>query len=128
MEADLTDRGGGTDEDRNCNHRLRDPPFSIHLLQVPWEVPIGVGRRLDGGGAQPTEGATEVDATIQGVGKVGRGLPDLRKNLLGSGLGDSSVWVGDVGYDTAHWEGFGQIPSQGGPHADGTATLEGEVW
>ena len=27
-------------------------------------------------------------------------------------------------YDTAHWEGFGSIPSQGGPQSDGGATLD----
>ena len=33
-----------------------------------------------------------------------------------------------VGYATAHGEDLGQIPTQGGPHIDGTATSEGTVW
>ena len=62
---------------------------------------------MNGGGAQYTEGATDVIVTVQGVGKGGRGCPDLGKNLCGGGPGSTSVWVRDVGDDTAHWEGVG---------------------
>ena len=44
-------------------------------------------------------------------------------NLRGGGPGGTAVWVGDVRDDTAHWECFGSIPPQGGPQADGTATM-----
>ena len=44
-------------------------------------------------GAQPMEGVTEVDDIFQGVGKVGRGCPDLWKNLCGGGKGGPGVWV-----------------------------------
>ena len=40
-------------------------------------------------------------ATVQSVGKVGCRRLDLRKNICGSGPGGSSVWVGDIGDDTA---------------------------
>ena len=127
-EAALTGGGGCTGGDRDCNHRLRDPPCLSHLLQVPGEIPIGVGRRLAGSGAQLTEGAAEVEVTVQGVGKGGHGCPYLGKNICGGVLGSSTVWVGDVGDDTAYWEGFGWIPPQGGPQTDGTETLEGGGW
>ena len=54
-------------------------------------------------------------ATDQGVGKRGRGCPDLRKDLRGDGPGSLAVWVGDVGDDTTHWEGSEWIPPQGDP-------------
>ena len=41
-------------------------------------------------------------AAVQGVGKVGRGCSYLRKNIRGGGPGGTTVWVGDVGDDTAH--------------------------
>ena len=63
-------------------------------------------------------------ANVQGNGKVGRGCPDVGKNLCGGGPGSSAVWVGDVGDDTTSWESFGRILPQGGPKADRTATLE----
>ena len=31
-----------------------------------------------------------------------------------------------MGDDTPHWEGFGRIPPQGGPQADGKATSDRE--
>ena len=79
-----------------------------------------------GGGAQPTEGATEVGKTVQGIGKGVCGCPYARNNLCGSGPGGSPPWVGYVGDDTAHCEGFGRIPPQGGQQANGTATLDRE--
>ena len=59
-----------------------------------------------------------MDATTQG----GCGCPYLRPNLLGGGSVDHDVQVGDVSDDTPHWEDFGQIPLQAGPHADREAT------
>ena len=52
---------------------------------------------------KPTEGATEVVMTVQGIVKGGRGCPDTRKNIRGSGPGGSYVWVGNMGDDNAHW-------------------------
>ena len=49
-----------------------------------------------------------------------------RKDIHGGCLGSFSVWVKDMGDDTIHWEGFGQIPPQVGPQADGTATMKGD--
>ena len=80
---------------------------------------------MAGGGAQPAEGSAEVGVTIYGVGKGGRGCPDLAKNTRVSVPGSSTVWVRDVGNDTEHWEVFGRIPPQGGPQADRKETLEG---
>ena len=37
------------------------------------------------------------------------------------------VRVGDVGHYSLHWEGFGRIPPQGGPQADGEATSKRKV-
>ena len=116
---------GGKDRDIYCDQHLWEPPFPIHLLQLPWDINIGIGRRLAGGGAQPTEGMIEVGATVEGVGKGGRGCPDLGKNLPGSGPGGPAVWVGDVGDDTTHWGGVGRITQQVGTQADETTTLEG---
>ena len=68
---------------------------------------------------------TEVDTIDQGVGKKGRGCPELGKDICGGGPGSLSVWVVDVCDDTAHCEGSVSIPPQGGTQADGTATAEG---
>ena len=81
-----------------------------------------------GGGAQPTEGSTEVDVNVQGVGKGGCGCPDLGNNLRSGVTGGTSAWFGEVGDDTAHLECVGNIPPQGGPQADGTATSQEEGW
>ena len=70
------------------------------------------------------EDATEVGATDLGVGKRAWGLLDLGKYIRVSGPGSLDVCFGDVGDDTAHWEGFGRIPQQGGTQADSTATAE----
>ena len=66
-------------------------------------------------------------ATVHGVGKGGRGCPDLGDNLHGGGSGGYVVWFRDVGNDTAHWGASEMIPSQGGPQADGAATSERKV-
>ena len=67
-------------------------------------------------GAQPLADATEVVATVQGVGQVGRGCSDIGEHLCGGGSGGSVVWVGDVGDENANWEASGRIKPQGGPH------------
>ena len=41
--------------------------------------------------------------------------PDLRLNSLGGGPVGHAVRVGDVVHDPPYWDGFGQIPPQGGP-------------
>ena len=46
----------------------------------------------------------------------------------GEDEGGSEVLVRDVGNDTAHWEGVGRIPPQGGPQTDGTEISEVEGW
>ena len=102
MEAALTGRGGGAGGYSDCNHRLRDPPRTSHLLQLPWEIPIGVRKRLAGCGVQLMEGAIEVVATAQGIGKVGRGCPEVGKNLCGGGPVSSALWIVDVVDETAH--------------------------
>ena len=64
--------------------------------------------------------------TFQGVGKGGHVCPDIGKNLCGGVPGGPAVLVGDMGDETLHWGGVEQIPPQGIPQADGTATSEGE--
>ena len=59
---------------------------------------------------------------VLGVDQVGCICPYLRENLRDSGSGGHAVWIGDVGGDTAHWEGFGWIPPKGGPQAGGKTT------
>ena len=58
------------------------------------------------------------------VEQVGCIFPDLGKDLLCGSSGVHYLRVVDVGCDTAHWEGFGNIPPQGGPQDDVEATLE----
>ena len=127
-EAALTGGGGGKGGGSNCDHHLQDTLCPSLLLQVPWESYVGVVRRLAFGSSRPTESATEVGATDQGVSKIGRGCTDLGKDLCGSGSDIFSVWVGDVGNDTTHWEWFGRISPQGGPQAGVTETAEGHLW
>ena len=121
-----TDGGGGMGRYINGNHSLWNPPHLSHLLQVPWESPIGIGKRLTRSGAQPSAGTTEVVATVQGVGKGGSGCPDLGGNLCRCGPGGSVEWVRDVGDDTVHWEGSGRNPPQYVPQDDRTETSERE--
>ena len=49
---------------------------------------------------------------------------DLGSDLIGGGSVGHDLQVGDVGHDTAFWEVWGRILSQGGPKADREATLE----
>ena len=62
-----------------------DPPCLSHFLQVPWDIPLRVAQRLDGRGAQPSEGATEVGAAVQDVEQGWRECLDLGDNLRGGG-------------------------------------------
>ena len=101
-EAVLTGGWGGAVGGSDNNHPLYDPPCPRLLFQVPRESSINIGKWMDSGGAQPLEGATEVGMTGQGVGKIGRGWADLRKDLRGGGPGNLAVWVGDVGDEIAH--------------------------
>ena len=64
-----------------------------------------------------------MSASDEGDDKVGWGYLDLGPDLLGGGPVGHDVWVGDVGCDLLHWEGFGRITSQGDPKAHGEATL-----
>ena len=63
-------------------------------------------------------------AADSGVEQGGFGCPDLGPDLPGGGSVGNDLWVGDVGRDTLHWEGFGRIPPQGGPQSDREATSE----
>ena len=59
------------------------------------------------------------------IEKGGSGCPDTRTYLLGGSAMGHAVWVRDMGPDTAHEEGVGRIPPQGGPQADTVATAGG---
>ena len=61
-------------------------------------------------------------AADEGADQEGCRFPDLGTDLLGSVPVGHSLWVIDVGHYPPHWEGFGQIPPQGGPYDDGEAT------
>ena len=54
----------------------------------------------------------------------GRKCPDIGTDLLGSSAIGPDVQIRDMGPDTAHEEGFGRIPPQGGLQADVAATKE----
>ena len=64
-------------------------------------------------------------ASNLGVNQGGSGCPEIGTDILGGGAIGPAIRVRDMGPDTANSEGFGRIPPQGGPHADGTATAEG---
>ena len=60
-----------------------------------------------------------------GIEQGGGGCLYLGTDLLvGNGI-VHTVQVRDIGPDTAHEEGVGRIPPQGGLQADGVATAEG---
>ena len=63
-------------------------------------------------------------AAVLGAEQGGSGCLDLGEDLRGGGSGGHALRVGDMGKDTAHREGFGQIPPQGGPQDDGEKTSE----
>ena len=62
-EAAPTGEERGKGRDNDYGHRLQGTPHPSRLLQVPWEIHIGVGKLLTGGGEKTTEGAAEVDKT-----------------------------------------------------------------
>ena len=78
------------------------------------------------GGWQPVEGKAEVGETDEGYGKRGGGCLDLGTYILGGGPVRDDIRVEDVGDDPVHRESFGRISPQGGPQADGEASLVGE--
>ena len=53
-----------------------------------------------------------------GVEQGGGGCLDISPYILGGGLFGTVVQVSDVGDDTLHQGGAGQIPPQGGPQCD----------
>ena len=114
------DAGGN----KEGNYSLWDPPRPSHLLQLPLEIPLSSGRQLASSGPQPLEGTAEVGAAVLNAEQGGSGFPNLRDDLCGSGSGNNALWAGDVGKDTAHWEGFGRITPQGGPQDDGEKTSD----
>ena len=66
----------------------------------------------------------ELSGDVLGADQGGSICPDLGEDLRGGGSGGHALRVVDVGYDTAHREGFGKIPQQGGPQDDGETTSE----
>ena len=61
-------------------------------------------------------------AAEKGVGERGRGHPDFRNVTHGSCTGSLIIWFGDVRDVPTHWEDFGQLPQQGVPQTEWTAT------
>ena len=59
------------------------------------------------------KGAEELGRAGKDSGKVGRHNKGLGDVFQGGGAGGSFIWVGDVGADTLHGTGPGEIPSQG---------------
>ena len=80
------------------------------------------------GGPQTAESMVEVDTAELGDDQGGCGCPDLGPYIIGGGSVGHDLRVVDVGHDTTHWEGFGRIPPQVVPQADGEATLERTGW
>ena len=90
IESAPPDRRGGVGWDSDRDHSLWDPPHHRQLLQVPPEIPLGVGQLLAVSGAQPLVGAIEVGAAVQGVEQTGYICPVFWGNLDG-GASRSSV-------------------------------------
>ena len=68
-------------------------------------------------------GTIEVGEFVKVVDQGGCGCPYLKDNLRCGVLGGPAVQVGDVVDETTYWEGLEQIPIQGVPQDDRTATL-----
>ena len=49
-------------------------------------------------------------------------MPRFRDVLCGSSTGSIMVCTVYVGYVPAHWKDLGSLPTQSGPHIDGTST------
>ena len=69
----------------------------------------------------------EVGADVSGSDQGGSGCLNLEEYLRGVGSGVHALRFGCFGNDTAHREGFGRIPPQDGPQADGETTSERKV-
>ena len=69
----------------------------------------------------------EVGTDVSGADQGGSVFPNLREYLRGRGSGIHDLQVGYVGNDNAHREGFGRIPPQDVPQADGDTILERTV-
>ena len=98
MEAAPPEGGGGAGRDKYGDQTIHYPHRPSHLLYVPCENLLGIGRQLASGGTQPSVGKIKVGVTVQGIYQGGCGCPDLRENLCGGGSGGSDIWVGDAGY------------------------------
>ena len=118
-----------TNEEKDNIHAIRWEVYKKYkeeLINRDFKVAVmhkKVGK-LATGGPQPAEIMEEVCAYDSGVDQGGCGCLDLGPYLLGGGSVGHDLQVGDVVNDTKHWEGFGKISPQGGPQADGEATLE----
>ena len=63
--------GGGAVSDRDNDNSIQYTPCPGHLLEVPWDIPLDIGQRLDNGGPQHSEGTTEVGTDVHGVDQGG---------------------------------------------------------
>ena len=63
-EAAPLSRGGGAGGNRDDDHSIRDPRRPGHLLQVPWESPIGGRQRLASGGLKSLEVAVVLGTAV----------------------------------------------------------------
>ena len=59
---------------------------------------------------QPPARQAEVGTSDSGTEKGGSRCPDIREDLLGGGKIGPTIWVRDMGPDTAYAEGDGRIP------------------
>ena len=76
-ESAAPGRGVGAGADSEVDHRLWYPPFPDHLLQLPWESPLGGRQLLASIGPKPLEGTAEVGAVVSGAEKGGSRCLDL---------------------------------------------------
>ena len=110
--------------DRDGTHRLWGTSCPGHLFQVPGASYCGRGRRLAGSSAQPQVLQIELGAADLDIDQEGNECPETGTYLLvGSAIGHA-IWVKEMGPDAAYEEGVVCIPPQGGPQADGEATME----
>ena len=63
-EAYTPDRGVDAERGKYGGHSIQDPPRPGHLLQVPWESPLGGGRQLSRGDPQTPEVTAEVGVAV----------------------------------------------------------------
>ena len=112
----------GEGEENNC---ILYPPLLGNLLQVYGVSSCDRGLQLAVSGAQPQVRHTEVGAADSYIDHGGSGCPDIGTDLLGGGAISPVIQVKDMGPDASYEEGIGRIPPQGGPQADGTASVEG---